>query len=219
MNKKGTIAKILPDGFVYTLNIIGIIAGTIITFILWDWGEFYTDQDGIEISGILTLILAVLYLVIYLLPIVICLLVGGGIGYFASFVVGIALDTLIYALVTFANRKREEFRIRREQKRASKQIKQSNKSISKDIERLHGLRSKLDIREYTKSTYHLCCLIDNIVSDKIGFKPCLEYSEEQYSVLNEIESIEKKIIRLAEQYKVVNDTKNAEYYFNIVGVK
>lgn len=215
MNKKGTIAKILPDGFVYTLNIIGIIAGTIITFIVMDWAEWYADFD-VEPVGLITFILTA---VIFLLPIALCLLIGGGIGYFASFVVGIAIDTIIYALVTFVNRKKEGFRMKREQKRASKQIKQSNKSISKDIERLHGLRSKLDIREYTKSTYNLCCLIDNIVADKIGFKPCLEYSEEQYSVLYEIETIESEIIKLAEQYKVVNDTKSADYYYNIVNNK
>lgn len=219
MNKKGTIAKILPDGFVYTLNIIGIIAGTIIAFILWDWGEFYADQDGIEVSGIITLILAILYLVIYLLPIVICLVVGGGIGYFASFVIGIALDAVVYTLVTFINRKRTEFRTWKEQKRASKKIKQGNKSISEDINRLGALKSQLNIREYTKPTYNLCCLVNNIVADKTGFKPCLDYSVEQHNILSEVEIIESKIIKLAEQYKVVNDTKSADYYYNIVNNK
>lgn len=219
MNKKGTIAKILPDGFVYTLNVIGIIAGTIIAFILWDWGEFYADQDGIEVSGIITLILALLYLVIYLLPIVICLVVGGGIGYFASFVIGIALDVVVYAIVSFIRTKRTEFKTWKEQKRASKKIKQNNRFISEDVKRLQDLKGRLNVREYTKSTHNLCCLIDGIIADKMGFKPCLEYSEEQHYILNEIETIEGKIIELAEQYKVVNDTKNAEYYFNIVGIK
>ena len=219
MNKKGTIAKILPDGFVYTLNVIGIIAGTIIAFILWDWGEFYADQDGIEVSGIITLILAFLYLVIYLFPIVICLVVGGGIGYFASFVVGIALDVVVYAIVTFIRTKRTEFKTWKELKRASKKIKQSNKSISEDVKRLRELKTKLNDRERTKSTRNLCYLIDDIITDKSGFKPCLEYSENQYHVLRDIEVIEKKIINLANQYKVVNDMKNAELYFNIVKAK
>ncbi len=214
-NKKATIARILPDGFVYTLNVIGIIVGTILVFVWMDWAEWYSDFD-VEPSGLITAILA---LVLLLLPIALCLLIGGGIGYLASFVVGIALDAVVYALVTFINRKRTEFRTWKEQKRASKKIKQSNRFISEDVKRLQDLKSRLNIREYTRATHNLCCLIDSIIADKMGFKPCLEYSEEQHSVLNEIEAIESKIIKLAEQYKVVNDTKNAEYYFNIVGIK
>ena len=215
MNKKGTIAKILPDGFVYTLNIIGIIAGTIIAFVVMDWAEWYADFD-VEPSNIILLALTI---IIYLLPIALCLLIGGGIGYFASFVVGIALDTSIYAIVTFVKSKIEEFNTRKAQKRASKKIKQSNKSISEDVKRLRELRTKLNDREHTKSTRNLCYLIDDIVIDKSGFKPCLEYSEKQYHVLRDIEVIEKKIINLANQYKVVNDMKNAELYFNIVKAK
>ena len=149
----------------------------------------------------------------------ICLVVGGGLGYLASFVVGIALDTSIYAIVTFVKRKIEEFNTRKAQKRASKKIKQSNKSISEDVKRLRELKTKLNDREHTKSTRNLCYLIDDIVIDKSGFKPCLEYSEKQYHVLRDIEVIEKKIINLANQYKVVNDMKNAELYFNIVKAK
>lgn len=215
MNKKGTIAKILPDGFVYTLNIIGIIAGTIIAFVVMDWAEWYADFD-VEPVGLITFVLTA---IVFLLPIALCLLIGGGIGYFASFVVGIALDTSIYAIVTFVKRKIEEYNTRKAQKRASKKIKQSNKSISEDVKRLRELKTKLNDREHTKSTRNLCYLIDDIVIDKSGFKPCLEYSEKQYHVLRDIEVIEKKIINLANQYKVVNDMKNAELYFNIVKAK
>lgn len=215
MNKKGTIAKILPDGFVYTLNIIGIIAGTIIAFVVIDWAEWYADFD-VEPVGLITFVLTA---IVFLLPIALCLLIGGGIGYFASFVVGIALDTSIYAIVTFVKRKTEEFNTRKAQKRASKKIKQSNKSISEDVKRLRELKTKLNDRERTKSTRNLCYLIDDIITDKSGFKPCLEYSENQYHVLCDIEVIEKKIINLANQYKVVNDMKNAELYFNIVKAK
>lgn len=215
MNKKGTIAKILPDGFVYTLNIIGIIAGTIIAFVVMEWAEWYADFD-VEPVGLITFVLTA---IVFLLPIVLCLLIGGGIGYFASFVVGIALDTSIYAIVTFVKRKTEEFNTRKAQKRASKKIKQSNKSIYKDVKRLRELKTKLNDRERTKSTRNLCYLIDDIITDKSGFKPCLEYSEKQYHVLRDIEVIEKKIINLANQYKVVNDMKNAELYFNIVKAK
>ena len=213
MNKKGTIAKILPDGFVYTLNIIGIIAGTIIAFVVMDWAEWYADFD-VEPVGLITFVLTA---IVFLLPI--GLLIGGGIGYFASFVVGIALDTSIYAIVTFVKRKIEEYNTRKAQKRASKKIKQSNKSISEDVKRLRELKTKLNDREHTKSTRNLCYLIDDIVIDKSGFKPCLEYSEKQYHVLRDIEVIEKKLINLANQYKVVNDMKNAELYFNIVKAK
>lgn len=215
MNKKGTIAKILPDGFVYTLNIIGIIAGTIIAFVVMDWAEWYADFD-VEPVGLITFVLTA---IVFLLPIALCLLIGGGIGYFASFVVGIALDTSIYAIVTFVKRKIEEYNTRKAQKRASKKIKQSNKSISEDVKRLRELKTKLNDREHTKSTRNLCYLIDDIVIDKSGFKPCLEYSEKQYHVLRDIEVIEKKLINLANQYKVVNDMKNAELYFNIVKAK
>ena len=214
-NKKATIARILPDGFVYTLNVIGIIVGTILVFVWMDWAEWYSDFD-VEPSGLITAILA---LVLLLLPIALCLLIGGGIGYLASFVVGIALDAVVYTFVTFINRKRTEFRIWKEQKRASKKIKQDNKSISEDINRLGALKLQLNIREYTKPTYNLCCLVNNIVADKMGFRPCLDYSIEQHNILSEIEIIESKIIKLAEQYKVVNDTKSADYYYSIVNNK
>lgn len=214
-NKKATIARILPDGFVYTLNVIGIIVGTILVFVWMDWAEWYSDFD-VEPSGLITAILA---LIILLLPIALCLLIGGGIGYLASFVVGIALDAVVYTLVTFINRKRTEFRTWKEQKRASKKIRQGNKSISEDINRLGALKSQLNIREYTKPTYNLCCLVNNIVADKMGFRPCLDYSVEQHNILSEIEIIESKIIKLAEQYKVVNDTKSADYYYSIVNNK
>ena len=214
-NKKATIARILPDGFVYTLNVIGIIVGTILVFVWMDWAEWYSDFD-VEPSGLITAILA---LVLLLLPIALCLLIGGGIGYLASFVVGIALDAVVYTLVTFINRKRTEFRTWKEQKRASKKIKQGNKSISQDIKRLGALKLQLNIREYTKPTYNLCCLVNNIVADKMGFRPCLDYSIEQHNILSEIEIIESKIIKLAEQYKVVNDTKSADYYYSIVNNK
>ena len=214
-NKKATIARILPDGFVYTLNVIGIIVGTILVFVWMDWAEWYSDFD-VEPSGLITAILA---LVLLLLPIALCLLIGGGIGYLASFVVGIALDAVVYTFVTFINRKRTEFRIWKEQKRASKNIKQGNKSISQDIKRLGALKLQLNIREYTKPTYNLCCLVNNIVADKMGFRPCLDYSIEQHNILSEIEIIESKIIKLAEQYKVVNDTKSADYYYSIVNNK
>ena len=214
-NKKATIARILPDGFVYALNVIGIIVGTILVFVWMDWAEWYSDFD-VEPSGLITAILA---LVLLLLPIALCLLIGGGIGYLVSFVVGIALDAVVYTFVTFINRKRTEFRIWKEQKRASKKIKQGNKSISQDIKRLGALKLQLNIREYTKPTYNLCCLVNNIVADKTGFKPCLDYSVEQHNILSEIEIIESKIIKLAEQYKVVNDTKSADYYYSIVNNK
>ena len=214
-NKKATIARILPDGFVYTLNVIGIIVGTILVFVWMDWAEWYSDFD-VEPSGLITAILA---LVLLLLPIALCLLIGGGIGYLASFVVGIALDAVVYTFVTFINRKRTEFRIWKEQKRASKKIKQGNKSISQDIKRLGALKLQLNIREYTKPTYNLCCLVNNIVADKMGFRPCLDYSIEQHNILSKIEIIERKIIQLAEQYKVVNDTKSADYYYSIVNNK
>ena len=190
-NKKATIARILPDGFVYTLNVIGIIVGTILVFVWMDWAEWYSDFD-VEPSGLITAILA---LVLLLLPIALCLLIGGGIGYLASFVVGIALDAGVYTFVTFINRKRTEFRIWKEQKRASKKIKQGNKSISQDIKRLGALKLQLNIREYTKPTYNLCCLVNNIVADKMGFRPCLDYSIEQHNILSEIEIIESKIIK------------------------
>ena len=214
-NKKATIARILPDGFVYTLNVIGIIVGTILVFVWMDWAEWYSDFD-VEPSGLITAILA---LVLLLLPIALCLLIGGGIGYLASFVVGIALDAVVYTFVTFINRKRTEFKTWKEQKRASKKIKQGNKSISQDIKRLGALKLQLNIREYTKPTYNLCCLVNNIVADKMGFRPCLDYSIEQHNILSEIEIIESKIIKLAEQYKVVNDTKSADYYYSIVNNK
>ena len=214
-NKKATIARILPDGFVYTLNVIGIFVGTILVFVWMDWAEWYSDFD-VEPSGLITAILA---LVLLLLPIALCLLIGGGIGYLASFVVGIALDAVVYTFVTFINRKRTEFRIWKEQKRASKKIRQGNKSISQDIKRLGALKLQLNIREYTKPTYNLCCLVNNIVADKMGFRPCLDYSIEQHNILSEIEIIESKIIKLAEQYKVVNDTKSADYYYSIVNNK
>ena len=214
-NKKATIARILPDGFVYTLNVIGIIVGTILVFVWMDWAEWYSDFD-VEPSGLITAILA---LVLLLLPIALCLLIGGGIGYLASFVVGIALDAVVYTFVTFINRKRTEFKTWKEQKRASKKIRQGNKSISQDINRLGALKSQLNIREYTKPTYNLCCLVNNIVADKTGFKHCLDYSVEQHNILSEVEIIESKIIRLAEQYKVVNDTTSADYYYNIVNNK
>lgn len=215
MNKKGTIAKILPDGFVYTLNIVGIIIGTIIAFVVMDWGEWYADFD-VEPVGLITLVLTI---VLLLLPIALCLLIGGGIGYLTSFVVGIAIDTSVYVLVLFVKRKTEEFNTRKAQKRASKKIKQSNKSISEDVKRLRELKAKLNDREHTKSTCNLCYLINGIIADKTGFKHCLEYSEKQYHVLHDIEVIEKKIVHLANQYKVVNDIKNADNYFNIVNTK
>lgn len=214
-NKKATIARILPDGFVYTLNVIGIIIGTIIAFTVMDWAEWYTDFD-VEPVGLITFVLTA---IVYLLPIAICLLIGGGLGYLASFVVGIAIDTSIYVIVAFIKRKTEEFNTRKTQKRASKKIRQGNKSISEDINQLGAFKSQLNIREYTEPTYNLCCLVNNIVADKTGFKPCLDYSVEQHNILSEIEIIESKIIKLAEQYKVVNDTKSADYYYNIVNNK
>lgn len=212
--------NIIPDSAYKIIAVLCAIAGSIIAFILWDWSEFYADFEFPDGDlGIFIIVFFVLYLILYLIPIVLCLIIGGGLGVICGCGVTLVVDNILTVIVTYIKQKVAEFRHWREEKRANKRIKKSNKSINEDVNQLRTLKSQLNIRQHTIPSYNLCCLVDSVVVDKIGFKPCLDFSTEQYNILTQIETIKDKIKKLAEQYKVVNDTKSADYYYNIVNDK
>lgn len=204
--------KILPEKLLWTISGIGVIVGTIICFVAMDWGEWYADFD-IEPVGLIT---GILTLALWLLPLAICLIFGGGIGAIVGLVVAMAIDVTVFWIVMFFIRKKEEFITRKTRKRASKLIKEVNKHIDEDIKRLQELKGKIINRDGAKSVYDLCQLMNRIVTNKAILEPCAQAAKEQLTLVKEADKIEAKILSLAKQYESVNDLKRAEYYYSLV---
>lgn len=204
--------KIFSDGFTGALAIIGGIVGTIV-FVVSVFGEWYAEFD-MEPTG---LILGILTIALFLLPFVISVFIGGGIGLIAGGFLGVFIEFIINTTVSFVSNKREQARKKRQQKKASKYIRLSNKNIDDDILQLKKLRGQLSSSDNDViASYNLCLLIDKTIENKSIDFVCLSYCQENYQILNQIKKIERKLEVLAEQYNTIGDIESANHYLSYI---
>lgn len=203
--------KFFSNGFTGALAIIGTIAGTIF-FVIYVFGEWYTDFD-IEPTGLIT---GLLTIIVFLLPFAISLLLGGGIGLLVGGLLGTVIEITSIAIKTFICNKVNAARRKKKTRKASASIRKSNKSIVKELERLNSLRKELSSDPKAVITnYNLCKLVKITSNEYVGFEICEKFTERQYSLLSEIRSIEKHLLELANEYEVVGNSKQAAYYRSI----
>lgn len=204
--------KIFSDGFTGTLAIIGGIVGTIV-FVVTVFGEWYADFD-IEPVGLIT---GILTIALFLLPFALSVLIGGGMGLLAGGFLGVFIEFIVNAIVSFVRNKVEQARIRKERRRASKKIGQANKSIQKEILQLESLREKLSATEDAViANYNLCLLIEKTLENPKAISSCMSLCEEKLELLRQIRVIEERIKSLAVQYETIGDDKSANYYLSII---
>lgn len=203
--------KFLSSGFVGTLAIIGAIVGTIF-FVSYVFGEWYADFD-LEPTGLIT---GILTIAVFLLPFAISLLVGGGIGLLIGGVLGTIIELTFVAIKTYINNKINAARKRKLTRKASANIRKTNKNINEDIEKLNSLRIKLMSEpKMVVANYNLCKLISVASNNYIGFEVCENFYAAQYSLLSEIRCIEKRVYELANEYDKIGNIKQAEFYRSI----
>ena len=104
---------------------------------------------------------------------------------------------------------------RRIAKKESAKLKKLLKSEELDVNRLQELRDKRISESATKRTLHFCQLIDNIVG-KEQLQDCLSAVREKQSVLDEINNLENRILKVAENCKNAGNIKKCKYYLNIL---
>lgn len=104
---------------------------------------------------------------------------------------------------------------RRIAKKESAKLEKLLKSENLDVDRLQELRDKRISESATKRTLHFCQLIENIAG-KEQLQDCLSEVREKQSVLDEINDIENRILKVAESCKNAGDIKKCEYYLNIL---
>lgn len=205
-------SKIFSDGFTGTLAIIGGIAGTII-FVVTVFGEWYAEFD-IEPVGLIT---GILTIALFLLPFAISLIVGGGMGLLAGGFLGVFIEFLVNSIVSFIRHKIDQAHKRKERKKASRKINKANKNIQDDIIQLKTIRKQLSASdEAIIANYHLCLLIEKTAENPNVIFDCLSRCKEAYVVLNKAKTIEDRIKALSEQYRIIGDAKNADYYLSLI---
>lgn len=85
--------KKIPDSLYWALTIIGAIVGAALMFTFW--GLEWYQENGFEWEyGIFSIV----FLIIHLIPFVISVVIGGGIGFFAGGIIAVAIDSLIFKL-------------------------------------------------------------------------------------------------------------------------
>lgn len=194
-----------------TLAIIGTIFGTII-FVSTLFGEWYADFDiepGGPITGILTI-------AVFLLPFAISVIVGGGIGFIAGVFLGMIIELAIPAIVSFIKNAVDAARRWKERKIARRGIRKANKNIGKVITELTQFRKEIPASEASiVSSYNLCCLLSTIADDKSTLKMCVDRCSCNYEKLRRIRKLESQVQKIADEYSIIGDHKNASYYRSI----
>lgn len=104
---------------------------------------------------------------------------------------------------------------RRIAKKESAKLKKLLKSEELDVNRLQELRDKRISESATKRTLHFCQLINNIVG-KEQLQDCLSAVREKQSVLDEINNLENRILKVAENCKNAGNIKKCKYYLDIL---
>lgn len=104
---------------------------------------------------------------------------------------------------------------RRIAKKESAKLKKLLKSEKLDVDRLQELRDKRINESATKRTLHFCQLIENIAG-KEQLQDCLSEVREKQSVLDEINDLENRILKVAESCKNAGDIKKCKYFLNIL---
>lgn len=142
--------------------------------------------------------------------------------FFVLIVVVIDIFLLRSAMVKIIPPVRASFRLmrsglknRRFAKKESAKLKKLLKSEDLDVDRLQELRDKSINESATKRTLHFCLLIENIAG-KEQLQDCLSEVRETQSVLDEINDIENRILKVAESCKNAGDIKKCEYYLDIL---
>ena len=85
--------KKIPDSLYWALAIIGAIAGAALMFAFWGL-EWYQENELEWEYGIFSIV----FLIIHLIPFVISVVVGGGIGLFAGGLIAVAIDSVVAKL-------------------------------------------------------------------------------------------------------------------------
>ena len=85
--------KKIPDSLYWALAIIGAIAGAALMFAFWGLEWYQENELELEYG-----IFSIVFLIIHLIPFVISVVVGGGIGLFAGGFIAIAIDSLVAKL-------------------------------------------------------------------------------------------------------------------------
>ena len=85
--------KKIPDSLYWALAIIGAIAGAALMFAFWGL-EWYQENELEWEYGIFSIV----FLIIHLIPFVISVVVGGGIGLFVGGFIAVAIDSVVAKL-------------------------------------------------------------------------------------------------------------------------
>ena len=158
--------------------IVGGIAGTIIAFNLFNFSDVYKDSPSP--TGLITLVLAI---ILWLLPIAVSALLGGGLGAIVGAVAFALITGLIWAIKHFLLFLKNEFtlsiksiRSRHISKKQTKKLEKEN-DICKVIADFENLQSKNIDEVSVRRCERLCDLLNSICSTN-DLKSCI-------SVLNE----------------------------------
>ena len=185
--------------------IVGGIAGTIIAFNLFNFSDVYKDSPSP--TGLITLVLAI---ILWLLPIAVSALLGGGLGAIVGAVAFALITGLIWAIKQFLLFLKNEFtlsiksiRSRHISKKQTKKLEKEN-DICKVIADFENLQSKNIDEVSVRRCERLCDLLDSICSTN-DLKSCISVLNEKRNTLNHIRNDEKIIIDLAEQYSKIGN--------------
>ena len=113
---------------------------------------------------------------------------------------------------------RSGLRNRRNAKKNSAELKKILKDEKSDVDRLVELRNKGIDENVTKRTFRFCQLIENI-DGKEQLKECLSEVSEKQRVLDEINDIENRMLKIAESCKDAGDIEKCRYYLDILKSK
>lgn len=185
--------------------IVGGIAGTIIAFNLFNFSDVYKDSPSP--TGLITLVLAI---ILWLLPIAVSALLGGGLGAIVGAVAFALITGLIWAIKQFLLFIKNEFilsiksiRSRHISRKQTKKLGKEN-DISKVIADFENLQSKNINEVSVQICERFCDLLDSIHSTD-ELKSCISVLNEKRNTLNQIRDDEKIIVELAEQYSKIGN--------------
>mgnify|MGYP006922128193 FL=1 len=100
-------------------------------------------------------------------------------------------------------------------KKESAKLKKLLKSEEPDVNKLQELRDKRVSESATKRNLHFCQLIENIAGKEL-LQDCLSKVREKQNVLDEMNDLENRILKIAERCKNAGDIKKCQYYLNIL---
>ena len=198
------------DSFVKGLSIICAIIGTVL-FVVYVSGDWYADFD-LNPTGLITGILTV---VLYLLPVAISLLIGGGCGLLFGGLLGIIIVILgkhiSSSFLLLINGLKNRIKVRKK----SAEIRKNFRNASELINRLQELRKLGLKRTLINRTNNLCQLLV-AVSNEEQMKECLEAVNSKMAIVAEINEIEQNIVQLADKYKTAGNAEKSIYYLKVV---